>query len=181
MLPLRAMPPGNGRIAPSTARIAAAAASAAPQGRRRVLGQDDEVPAADALDDPEALLDEELALHHRDPPVALAVEHLARLPAVAEVAQLAADVDLVLGVQAVEARGGRAGEHGLADALDEPLAQSLLVGREQQRGDAGAPVGRLPRVELALDPRLALAPDHRRGEARERARRVLRPAGRRRR
>ena len=86
-------------IAPSTARIASAAASAAPSARRDVLGEDDDVPAADALDDPEALLDEELALHHRDPPVAPAVEHLARLPAVAEEAQLAADVDLVLGAR----------------------------------------------------------------------------------
>jgi hypothetical protein len=148
------------------------------QCRRHVLGQDDDVAAADALDDPEALLDEELALHHRNAPVAASVEHLARLPAVTEVAQLAPHVGLLLGVQAVEAGSRRARQHGHADALDEPLAQPFRVGGEQQHGDARAAVGGLRRVELALDPRLALAPDHRRGEARQRARRVLRPAGR---
>src|SRR4051794_5280144 len=149
------------------------------QGGREVVAQDDDVPAADALDDPEALLDEELALHHRDPPVAPAGQDLARLPAVAEEAQLAADVDLPLGVQAVEAGGGRAGEDRLAHALAQPLGEPVGVRREQQRGDAGAPVRRLTRLEHALDRGLALASDHRCREARERAAGVHRPLRRR--
>src|SRR3954464_9252606 len=131
------MPPGKGRMAPSTPRIPPAAPSPPPtapsprppragarlrrpERRRRVVGEDDDVAAADALHDPEALLDEELALHHRDAPVPPTAEHLAPLPAVAEVPQETPDGHLVAAAQAVEARGGRAGEHGLADALDEP-------------------------------------------------------------
>jgi hypothetical protein len=104
-----------------------------------------------------------------------AASHLARLPAVAEEAQLAADVDVVLRVEAVEARGRRARQHGLADALDEALAEALRVGGEQQGRDAGAPVGRLGGIEHALDPGLALASDDRRREAGERAPGVLGP------
>jgi hypothetical protein len=130
-----------------------------------------------ALGDAEALLHEELALHDRHAPVALTLEHLAGLIAVAEVAHLPAHVDRVLGLDAVEAGRGRRGQHALPDALDQPLADALLVHGEEQHAHAGAPVRRL--VEHALDRRLALAADHRGGEARHRTAGLQRPLGRR--
>src|SRR3954467_15401116 len=84
-----------------------------PQRARGALAEHDDVAAADALDHPEALLDEELALHHRDPPEAPAADHLARLPAVAEEAQLAADVGLLVALEAVEARRRRTRQNRL--------------------------------------------------------------------
>ena len=78
--------------------------------------------------------------------------------------------------QPVEAGRGRAGEHRLADALDQPLAQVVLAHRHEQHADAGPAVGRLASAQLALDPRLALAADDRRGEAGELERRLARPA-----
>src|ERR1044071_6138454 len=125
------MPPGNGMITPSTERIAPAARRQADpprrglrraQGRCRVAAEHDQVAAGHALDDAEALLHEELALHHRHPPISLPVEHLARLIPVAEEAQLTADVDGVLDVvEAVEAGRRRRREHALPDALDQSL------------------------------------------------------------
>ena len=87
LLPERTTPPGNGRMTPGTSRIAATAASAAASACRLRLAEDQEVAAADALHRAERLLAEELAVHRRHAPVALAVEQLADLPAVAEVAQ----------------------------------------------------------------------------------------------
>src|SRR5207237_2959336 len=54
------------------------------------LAEDQEVPAADALDRAEHVLAEELAVPRRHPPVPLAVEQIADLPAVADEPQHAA-------------------------------------------------------------------------------------------
>src|SRR5689334_1764668 len=168
-------PRSVGQSAVARADLAAAAGDRAREGHDRALdlahgarrglgraqrrlvgaGEDDDVAPGHALDHAEALLHEELALHHRHAPVAPAVEDLAGLIAVAEVAQLPADVDGVLRVQAVEARRRRARQHGLADALHEPLAHALRVHREEQGAHARPPVGGLAGVELALDAGLA--------------------------
>src|SRR6266540_2967290 len=74
LLPDRTTPPGNGMITPGTARIAFAA-----------------IPAADSFYCAEDVFAQELAVHRRHAPVALAVEELADLPAVAEVAEHPAD------------------------------------------------------------------------------------------
>src|ERR687886_1867331 len=120
-----------------------------------VAAQDDDVAAGHSLRDGEALLDQELPLHHRHAPVAASVEHLAGLVAVAEEAQLTADVDGVRSVEPVEAGRRRTGEHALADALHQPLGHPLAVIGEQQRAGPWAAVRRLGRIELALDAGLA--------------------------
>ena len=80
--------------------------------------------------------------------------------------------------QPVEAGGGGAGEHGLPDPLDQPLAgRSSLPIVKSRTLMPGTAVGRLVRRELALDPRLALAADDRGGEAGQLERRLARPAG----
>src|SRR6185437_12829733 len=112
----------------------------------------------------------------RDAPETPARDHLARLEAVAEVAQAASQRRGSLGTgEAVEARRGRAGHDALADALEDPLADALPVHRKQEHGDPGPTIGRVLRAEPTFDGRLALAADHRRGKARHRAGRLLRP------
>jgi len=124
----------------------------------------------------EAFLQEALPFHHWHAPVALAVHDFARLEAVAEGAQGARGGHSVGHVrQAVEAAGGGAREHRLADALGEALAQAVAVHGEQQRRDAGARVGRFVGRELALDRRFALAGDDRGGKAGELQRRRTGP------
>src|SRR5262249_31092270 len=126
-------------------------------GRERgclIARQDQEVAAADRLLHAERLLDEELAVHDRNAPVALAVEELARLVLVAEVAQEAADGDALLALrQAVETRGGRARQDALTDAIDEALTEAGGVEREQQDADAGSAVRRVVGSELRFDAR----------------------------
>ena len=80
-------------MTPRTLRIAVDRRFRRRERRRLILAEDQQVAAADRLLHAEGLLHEELALHHRDPPVALAVEQLARLKLVAEMAQLSADDD----------------------------------------------------------------------------------------
>ena len=84
-----------------------------------IPGQDQEVATAYGLLDAERFLHQELAFHHRDPPVAAAVQELARLEAVAEMAEQSADEDPLgrLG-QSVEAGGGRTGEDRLAHSFE---------------------------------------------------------------
>ena len=65
-------------MAPGTARIAATAACAAASAASRLSGHHEEVAAADGLCDAEALLDDELAVHHGDAPQTTAVQHLLR-------------------------------------------------------------------------------------------------------
>src|SRR5262249_9051755 len=122
---------------------------------------------------------EELTLHHRNGPEALAVEERARLVLAAKVAQEAADRDTLLALrQAVETRGGRAGQHALPDPIHEALAEAGRVEREQQDADAGPSVRRIVVRKLRLDARFDLAADHRGGEAGHRLRRRARPGGR---
>src|SRR5881275_2050878 len=116
----------------------------------------------DAL--PICLLHEELPLHDREAPVALAADHLACLEAVAEHPQRLPHRQPIGGGdvgQPVEAGRRGTGEDRLAEPYDELLRQALLVHREEQHAHARAPVGRLLLGEPALDPRLALASDHR--------------------
>ncbi len=126
----------------------------APRPDRR---QNQEVAAADRPLNTERLLDQELALHHRDPPVAVAIEELARLVPVAEMPELSADDDSLrrLG-QAVEARRGRAREHGLAHAIDEPAAEPFRVEAEDEHADAQA--GRRASPRVGDRPRCPLRP-----------------------
>ena len=83
-------------MTPGTARIAATAASAAWSAGRLILRQDQEVAAGHRPLHAERVLAEELAVHHRDAPVAPAVELLAGLVPVAEEAEQAADLDRLL-------------------------------------------------------------------------------------
>ena len=176
LLPARTIPPGNGRMTP-----AHRAHRLDRRFRRRecgalMLGHDQQVAAADRLLDPERLLDEELAFHHRNPPVALAVQHLARLELVAEVTQLSADDDPLGRVgQAVEAGGRRTGEHGLADSIDQLSLKSVGIEAEEQHAHAGPQIGRDVRSQLRLDARLDLAADDGGREAGQRLGRGPRP------
>ena len=84
----------------------------------RLRTHDDEVAAGHPFDRPERLLAEELAVHHRDPPVPPAADPLRDLPAVAEVAQPAADADRLLAERAARCsrpssgRSSRTGRRG---------------------------------------------------------------------
>ena len=131
--------------------------------RGLVRGQDQEVAARDRALDAERVLAQELAVHHGHPPVAPAVELLAGLVAVAEEAEVPADLDrLLAGREPVEAGGGGAGHHALADAVDQRLAERRGVEAEDQEAHAGPAVGRLGRRQVGLDARLGVAADHRR-------------------
>ena len=112
--------------------------------RRRVGPEQDDVAAGDALDRAEGLLAGELAVHHGDPPVPPAFEPLRDLPAVAEIAKPAADVDRLLAErQPVVAGRRRAGHHALADPVRQRLFERIAAEREQQNAHAGPAVGRL--------------------------------------
>ena len=134
LLPLRAMPPGNGMIAPSTARIASAAASAAASARSTSSPSTIRLPPPTPFVDAEALL----ARGTRPPSPGSASSAGRRAPCSPASRRRSSAAGRRRRPssrrrQAVEARGGRAGHHALADALDEPLAHALAVEREQQR------------------------------------------------
>ena len=63
--------------------------------------------------------------------------------------------------QPVVAGGGGAGEHALADAVDDRLLQSIAAEAEEQHADAGPAIGRFVGVERALDARFDIAADDR--------------------
>ncbi len=175
MLPLRTIPPGNGQ----RDALAAHRVGRGLGGRERdvlIAGPDHQVASADSVSDPDRLGHQELALHHRNAPVALPGDHLAGLKAVTEVAQRLSQRRRLLGPgKPVEACGRGARHHALTDALDDALADALAVHREQQHGDPRPAVRGLVRGERALDRRLALAADDRGGEAGHRAGRLERP------
>ena len=128
------------------------------QGGVLIHRQDQEVAATDRLLHTELLLHQKLAFHHRDAPIAAAVEELARLKAIAEMAQGPADDHLLGGLrQAVEAgrRGTR--ENRLADSVDEPAAEALGVEAKQQHAHARPAVRSFLGQEFGLDARLDLA------------------------
>src|SRR5262245_55611519 len=104
--------------------------------RRHVRAEEQQVATADGGLDAEAILDHELTVHDRHAPEAAPVQQLARLVAVAEVAQRPADHHGVLGLQGVVAGGGRASHHALPDPLDQPLAEAVRGGREQEHRHA---------------------------------------------
>src|SRR5688572_12765505 len=141
------------------------------------LGEYQKVAAADALFlDAEALLQETLAFHDRNAPVALAADDLADLQLVAEHPERAAGGQPIGRVgKTVEAAGGRTRQHRLADALGQALAEAVHVHGEEQNGNPGTRVRCLRRRKLALNARFALAGDDRRGETGELQRRLARP------
>ncbi len=119
---------------------------------RFVRAADHEVAASDAGADPDRVADEELPLHHRDPPEPFTGDHLAGLKAVAEVAQTGAERHSLLRLgQTVEARRRRAGHDALADAVEHPLADALAVHGEQQHRNA-RPAVRGPGAEGTRSP-----------------------------
>src|SRR5438093_645582 len=75
------------------------------------------------LDRGEDVLAHKLAVHHRHAPEAPVAELLAELKRVAEEAQIAADLErpCLVNRQSVVAGRRRAGQHTLADAIDEGL------------------------------------------------------------
>src|SRR5262249_40298592 len=129
--------------------------------------EDEDVAAADGLGGADAVVAQELAVHHGNAPVAAPVEALADLVAVAEVAQGAAELQRRALAQAGKAGGAGAGEHALADAVAQLLLQVLGRHAEDEDGDARAAVGSFGSIERALDASLAAAGDHRGGEAGE--------------
>ncbi len=66
-------------------------------------------------------------------------------------------------------------EHALADAVAQLALELLGLHGEEQHGNAGAAVGRLLGLQLALDPGLGAAGNHRSGKARHGARGDERP------
>ena len=139
------------------------------------------LPPANPRRRAESLLGGELAVHHRNPPEAAIAERLADLPAVAEVAERAADGDrFEFGVdrQAVVAGGGRAGHHALADALHQGGLQRIPAEGEGQDGDPRAAVGRLIGSEGSFDRCFRVAGDHAGGVAGHRPSGDLGPSGR---
>jgi hypothetical protein len=133
-----------------------------PQRRDFCDAADQQVPAGDALDGAEAILADELAVHHRHAPEPPAAQPFRSLEAVAKVAQTAADRDLLVpGTvgEPVVAGGRRASQHALSDAVRRSLGQSLAAEREQQHANAGAAVRRLVRRDGPLDRRLDVAGD----------------------
>src|ERR1043165_9168444 len=82
--------------------------------------QKQEIPARNALDGAENIFTREFTVHHRQTPVASALQFFAELIAVAEETKIAADLDrLVLDDrEAIVARGGGTGENTLDDAID---------------------------------------------------------------
>src|SRR5262245_27460244 len=110
----------------------------------RVLPQDKKVAAADPLLDAELLLDEELAFHHRNAPLARTGERSTGLVLVAEVPHVAAD-DHAFGSigQAVEAGSRRAREDGLANAVEQAMREPVGVEPEHQCRRARPAIRRL--------------------------------------
>src|SRR5712691_12595332 len=89
-----------------------------------ILSKNQKVAAADRRLHAEGLLHQELALHHVFQEVAPTVEKLARLKAITEMAQQAADDDSLGRLwRSVEARGRGTREHGLSDAIDQALPE----------------------------------------------------------
>ena len=109
-------------IAPGTFSIAATAASAAASALAFVCGQQQKIAAADSLlGHAGGRLAQELAVHHRNPPEMLAAELLRDLPAIAEIAQRRAELELALGrpgrqSRRCRARSARIGRGGSAVA-----------------------------------------------------------------
>ena len=132
------------------------------EGRRLIDGEDQEVAARDRALDAEQVLAEKLAVHHGHPPVAPPVELLARLVPVAEEAEHPADLDgLFARPEAVEAGGGRAGHHALADAVDQCLAEGSGVDAEDEKAHSRPAVRRLAGRDVGLEARLGVTADHR--------------------
>ena len=85
-----------------------------------------ELPPPTPLSTPSVLLDQELAVHHRDAPVAAAADELALLKPVAEVADVLAQRDpLFAGRQPVVHGRGGTGHQALAGAVGHRLGQRL--------------------------------------------------------
>src|SRR6185295_6173787 len=105
------------------------------------------------------ILAEEFAVHHRNAPIAPLADLLGDLEAVAEVAQLAAELQMLCRLEAGEAGRAHGGQHALSDAKLQLLLQLLGIDGEDQDGDAGPSVRGLAGREALLDPGLAAAGD----------------------
>ena len=150
--PERTTPPGNGMMTSGTVADRVDRGLGRGQRPARSSAEDQQVAAADRCDDAGGLLDDELAVHHRHAPVALAAESLGDLAAVAEEAQVLAERRCACRLRRRRSRpsrgrSARTGRRGSSSCFAELLARE----REQQHAHAGPAVGRLLGRQLALD------------------------------
>src|SRR5439155_1812543 len=91
------------------------------------FGHEPQVASHDAVAKPKAAVEHELAAHDRDDPHLAAEADIAGLKPVTEERDLAAEFEIRICVQQVEARGGRTGQHVLADACQQRTLQSRFA------------------------------------------------------
>ena len=123
---------------------------------------DDDIPTGDALGRSEGVFAEEFAVHRRDAPISFAGHLFADLPAVAEVAEVAAHANRLIGiaVQTVEHRRGRTRQQTLAHSIDQSFLQCVAAEREEEQRDPWPAISRFFRLQFPLDSRLRIAADH---------------------
>ncbi len=144
-----------------------------------VAAEDEDVAAADRVgDDAGRLLDDELAVHDGNAPVAALAQPLGGLEAVAEEARALAEPDPLLGLDARVAGRAGARQHALADAVLELGRDRVGREAEQQHAHARAAVRRLLGLQLPVDADLGAAADDGGAEARHGDGGLARPAGR---
>ena len=159
-----------------TSPIGATAAFGGRQQAGAVVAENEHVAAADRVRHHAGrLLDDELAVHDRDAPVAVLAEPLGGLEAVAEKARALAEAEPLLGFDAGVAGRAGARQHALADAVLELRRQRVGREAEQQHAHAGPPVGRFVGLQLAVDADLGAAADDGGAKAAHGHRRLARP------
>ena len=164
--PLAATPPGNGRITPGTVARRRRRAVAASRAASAVAPKNHRFPPISPSAQPHRRSitnsPDRIGTTHDAPAVPLVLV----LVAVAEVRELAAEREpVLLGWKHVEAGGGRAGEHVLADADEHATVRGAERG---PCGTAGRGTARPPRAgrracrpvrDVAVEPGLAVAED----------------------
>ena len=118
----------------------------------------------------------ELAVHHRNAPIALGSQTLRNLPSVAEIAQRIPQFQPLFSFEIAVAGRTRRGQHALSDAVAKLVLQVGRRHREDQHANAGPPVGRLIRPKLPVDGGFATAADDRGRVTRHRHGGLPRPA-----
>ena len=164
--PLAATPPGNGMITPGTSATAACSARPLPgPNRRRLRTATSCLHQAGRKTQPP--VEHKLSAQDGNPPHLAAKPHNPLLIAISKIGHLAAHVEILFGVEQVEARRRGAGEHVLADPHQgHPLEGRLVIfaeaGDVQLHNRPGPPVGSeiglgRPRPDVTIEALFAIS------------------------
>ena len=129
-------------------------------------GQEQKIAAADGI------LGQPVVASHRNSPsmtgtrqIVLAAELLGDLPAVAEIAQRSAELELRRSLKTGKAGAAGRCQHALADAVLQLLLQFVRAHGEDHDAQPGRPSGVSDARQIRVDCRLAAAADDRGGKA----------------